>query len=111
MDIYSEDVEYLKKNPAKIKEHWNMWSPLFRTADGKDTYGSSIGCLTQIKLYSRTTGFPEFDAKLNADNNIPMESEDITVDQLESFAEYQRELDKLFPRKEITEYIPTDYHK
>ena len=40
MDIYAEDVEYLKKNPKKIQSHWNMWSPLFRTADGKDTYGN-----------------------------------------------------------------------
>jgi len=111
MDIYDQEVEYLKENPAKIKEHWNIWSPLFRSVDGKNNYNGPFGCLTQIKAGKKISGISEFDDRIKADNNIPDKPEDITVDQLESFAEYQRELDKLFSRVEIKSYIPSNYEK
>ena len=111
MDIYDEEVEYLKENPKKIKDHWNVWSPLFRSADGKKKFGESIGCLTQIKAGTKTSGFSELDDRIKADNNIPDNPDNITVDHLDTFAQYQRKLDELYPRVEIKSYIPSYYEK
>lgn len=111
MDIYDQDIEYLRQNPRKIPMHWNMWSPLFRTADGSDSLFCKTGCLTQIKLGEKSSGNPEFDKKIKSDNNIPTHKMDITVDHLELFAKYQRELDTMFVRSDITEYVPSNYEE
>lgn len=111
MDIYDEEVEYLNENPAKIKDHWNVWSPLFRSANGRHDYDGSIGCLTQIKAGTKSSGVSELDERIKSDKDIPDNPECITVDQLDAFARYQRELDRLYPRVEIKSYIPSDYEE
>lgn len=101
-DKYDEAVEYLTKNPRKILGIWTQTSShssgcLFKLVC-KDIYPQrDIGCLVSIR---RAAGFgkdaetPELKAAILADERIPKQPENITVETLPFFAEWQREIDK-----------------
>lgn len=99
-DKYDEEIEYLKANPDEINDHWSCGKPLFQyvTLDGSGKDGS--GCLTWVKRQSHYKEV-NIDIEVNkqirdeilADDRIPKNENDITIDHLEVFAEWQRKLD------------------
>lgn len=124
MDKYDQAIEFLKANPLRIRNHWlnaiNNNDPNYSLFDrahrigmpddylkevralpehkGKIFTAPDYGCLTQIKscpgMYVGAT--KEITDKILADDRIPSSPDDITVDNLEVFAEYQRMVDEEF---------------
>jgi hypothetical protein len=97
MDIYDEEVEKLTNNPALIKESWNNYHPLFRTVD--DCGFGPYGCLTQIKCGDKSASSQDLTERIRSDVRVPMKPEDIKVEDLEVFAEWQRIIDNELNRK------------
>lgn len=107
MDKYDKAIEYLKENPDAILDAWvkpdlHQAGCLFAYAGPKESV--DIGCLTQIR------GYHEFRAETDAltvaikfDTRIPESVSDVTVDNLEIFAEWQRRLDKELPSRQPSE--------
>jgi hypothetical protein len=124
MDKYDQAIEYLKNNPYRIKTCWlnaihsdDVNTSLFNWAyrEGmSDDYREEVralpehkdkiycspdyGCLTQIKASpgSYLGATKEITDKILADDRIPNNPDDITVDNLHVFAEYQRMVDEAY---------------
>lgn len=98
-DKYDEAIEYLTEHPEEIYETWNSaisnselpGACLFRACsnDSKKCYG----CLIQVRYREYPAQTPELTAAILADKRIPPANE-ITVEDLPVFAEWQRRLDK-----------------
>lgn len=104
-DKYDEAIAYLTEHPDEIHAAWaDGWvkgevdedeprrkdSCLFDLAGPK-----GCGCLTQVKLgkyEAMTTGLT---TAIRADHRIPLRPQDITVDHLEHFADWQRKIDAM----------------
>lgn len=110
MDKYDAAITYLKKYPEEIETAWT--SPdkheagclfQFVTPDGgnKD-YTENCGCLTMIKSWPNMykAYWPELTEKILKDPDIPESDMNITVNNLEVFARWQRYLDKNYRSKE-----------
>lgn len=109
LDRYAKAVKYLKEHPNQIKNAWR--SPqnhpagcLFEICSrdgepGDNINGETVGCLTQVAggLYLAITA--ALTKEIRADSRIPKCPDDITVDELEVFAEWQRNIRKRFAKR------------
>ena len=109
-DKYDRAVVYLTEHPELIQDAWALDMPgdtekekeiardceaLFAYA-GPATVLDHCGCLTQIRSGERArdrAATPELTARIRADERIPLDSADLGVEHLGTFAEWQRELD------------------
>lgn len=115
-DKYDLAITYLTEHPEEILRVWN--SPegyvdeggcLFQyagdtTREALNLSGKSIwvGCLTQIRdsdTWCAQTD--ELTEEIRADERIPKDPKEITVESLPVFAEWQRKLDQYDFRKEV----------
>ena len=127
-DRYDEAIEYLTDNPEQIMDCWDRaWlsehGDLFKYVSPGGRWecrinerldSPSCGCLTQIrdsflnhrkgallKIASDKSGMAideELTKEIQLDQRIPSNPEDITVESLPVFAEWQRKLDKIYNR-------------
>jgi hypothetical protein len=116
MDKYDIAVTYLREHPEEIHDAWNhpqgryegenLGEPLFGYVAPNPGRSLSIlpdgcskmcGCLTQIVSGVREAYTQELTKQIRADKRIP--HSDITVNDLEVFAEWQRKIDKELNRK------------
>lgn len=114
-DIYQREIELLTENPNRIYNHWNYGSPLFREASSKQCQkpdGKSFGCLTQIRTdKDYVAGTNELTNLIRNDTRIPFSPstfmgirDSIKIEDLQTFAEWQRRLDK-----ELNRTAPEDF--
>jgi hypothetical protein len=105
MDKYDFAIQSLKNNPELIKDAWYNPSSMiegclfgFCGPDPNVSFSQecpkAYGCLTQIKGKGEEAFSRELTEQIRLDNRIPSCEEDITVDNLYVFAEWQRRLDK-----------------
>jgi len=108
MDKYDKAVQYLTEHPEAIYDAWDtatastslqqypIASCLFRaiTPDGESYQpgNSCCGCLTQVKYEDYRAFSGKLTQEIRADDRIP-EPEDITLEHLPIFAEWQRRVD------------------
>lgn len=99
MDKYDDAIAYFAEHPNEILDAWK--SPykhaagcLFQKAT-KNGLGHGYGCLTEVRRW------PQMPAQtcaltqaIRADRRIPMDPNDITLDHLKIFAEWQRRIDR-----------------
>ena len=102
MDKYDLQIQKLLEDPKLINKDWTEGVGLFQFASPDGTIGNNgnpenYGCLTTIRgslYYVSTT--PELTAEIRADTRIPKNpSENMTREQMEIFAKWQRRLDKV----------------
>jgi hypothetical protein len=117
MDKYDIAVAYLREHPEEIPDAWNNPSgqvqgenrgePLFGYV-APNPFRSIVdignglikcGCLTQVALGEEEAYTDDLTQKIRSDHRIPTKPEDITVNDLEVFAEWQRKIDKELNRK------------
>lgn len=106
-DRYDRAIAYFTKNPKRIAISWFSSSSrayfepgyLFAYAS-KDPYNAGrntdLGCLTMIR-YDSSIFKAETQAltdEIASDTRLPKDPDDITVENLHVFAEWQRRLDK-----------------
>lgn len=107
-ESYDDAVAYLTAHPEEIYEAWNEATDEVRggclfayaTKKDEDFHCTNIGCLTMIRhdRDARELGSefgPEITQAIRDDERIPDEGDDITVEHLPVFAEWQRRLDDL----------------
>jgi len=93
-DKYDLAIEILKKNPTTmIGEAWT--DPEHHEAGCLFMWANkSTGCLTQIRKYQESSrNYPQIE-EIAKDERIPKDWDEITVETLPVFAEWQRRLDK-----------------
>ncbi len=120
-DKYDRAIEFLTEHPEKIKDAWGhdlLDVPAELESDCHDLFGyvengrgtievwekhvrpdgegptPFAGCLTQVKARTHIGQTPELTAAIVADHRIPDDPDNITVDDLPVFAEWQRRIDK-----------------
>jgi hypothetical protein len=112
-DKYDEAIEYLRAHPDEICEAWgdpdtHPGGRLFDWCGESDFKGGQIGwcgCLTQIRASTVAdpgsfnaqciAPTPSLTADIRGDTRIPTDPQDITVEHLQVFADWQRKLDAL----------------
>ena len=98
-DVYDEAVAHLTEHPDEIYESWGDYSGLggllFMDAarDDYDRNDMLCGCLTQIRCGIFRAQTNELTEAIRADERIPSNGGDITVEHLPLFAEWQRRID------------------
>lgn len=111
-DKYDEAIAYLTKHPDAIQDAWQAGDVheeagcLFvAVAPEHQLYGHSVpftsggdcGCLTTIRCGDSRFALAwtkELTEAIRADERIPKDPDDITVEHLPIFAEWQRRIDK-----------------
>ena len=98
-DKYDKAIEYLTDHPSEIERAWNNprnheMGCLFTYAQHPVFDRFMCGCLTQIREGGMGAQTKELTKAIRADRGIPFRAEDITVETLPVFAEWQRRLDK-----------------
>lgn len=101
-DKYDEAISYLTENPDQIQNSWNAPHSYFAGClfmyVSKDTSSyDDIGCLTTIRRndgFGRVACTRELTEAIRADERIPKKVNDIKVEHLSVFAEWQRRIDK-----------------
>lgn len=107
-DAYDDAVEYLTANPADIKSAWLVPPPwtsaeiaqahcLFGhvTPDRQCMFdGRECGCITQIRGIEMSACRGDLTIAIREDSRLPDFSNDIKVEHLPIFAEWQRRLDR-----------------
>lgn len=107
-DKYDAAIAYLRERPEEIVDAWFYFPAdqhpahcLFAycspsgTNDDDTPDGYPCGCLTQVRAsWSIKAWTPELTEAIRRDVRIPTREFDITVADLEVFAEWQRRLDK-----------------
>lgn len=107
-DEYDDHMDELRANNSIIQD-WDEVKPLFRVLGPERNSPSRVkgvrefcspwlyGCPTQIK--SQPARFcaitPELTKKILEDRRIPCSKEQITLESLPAFAEYQRAVDEI----------------
>lgn len=102
---YESQIAHLTENPNDIKPHWSSGLGLFKLmGTGLD---ETRGCPTIIRnnenkslghqQYAFVNGVPnhEFTEQLSKDTRIPKSIDDVTVEHLPIFAEWQEKYDEL----------------
>lgn len=103
-DKYDEQIERLTANPRAIRSEWFAGRGLFRFA-GVEEEGEpaedGIGCLTMIREEPDRYRAADDDLtrRILGDARLPDDPSKITPDHLPIFAEYQREMDRMWGRK------------
>lgn len=111
-DGYDKQIEFLRENPLWIETDWQEAEGLFAFASqdgnalpvswardkGITGSGAHCGCLTMIRN-GRAAATEDLTMRIRADERIPDDPADITVEHLEVFAEWQRILDKELGRE------------
>jgi hypothetical protein len=103
MDIYDREIARLTASPEAIGRSWNNYEPLFGCVSPSRNGGAA--CLTQIRGDSYTWVPDEalaLRAEIALDERLPANENDITVEHLPIFAEWQRRIDK-----ELGRAVPT----
>lgn len=109
---YEDAVKYLTENSDRIEEAWDdplhkRGGSLFVFASKTGTFKGEddkiIGCLTSIRSAEiHVSGCsPEVTKAIRTDSRLPHFYNDITVESLVVFAEWQRRLDHEFQDKEV----------
>ena len=91
-DEYDDAIAYLTEHPEGIKSAWlcgdtHQAGCLFRFVDTENP-----GCLTMIRGNPKKYNGGKWHDEIAADIRIPVRSEDITVENLPVFAEWQRKM-------------------
>jgi hypothetical protein len=103
VDKYDEAIEYLTKHPNDIYASWGSVDVerggvlfMFAARDSENGLDNDTpcGCLTQIRAGYLDAETSELTERIRADERIPKEAEEIKVEHLPVFAEWQRTLDK-----------------
>ena len=104
MDKYDKAIEFFTKYPNMICEKWSdpssMHGCLFQFATPTGNMNGSSGCLTLIRKYDIlfVPDRPDLTEEIRKDVRIPLFSDEIRVETLSVFAEWQRRLDKELKR-------------
>jgi hypothetical protein len=105
-DKYDLAIEYLKEKPNEIKEAWDYPKThpagcLFQyvSKNGERCCHTSrkplCGCLTQIRKTPDEYEAPyPLKTAIANDERLPKDINDVTIDDLEVFADWQRRLDE-----------------
>lgn len=101
-DKYDIEIERLSKFPGLISGHWLRGEPLFQICSTEEMKRNhNTGCLTMIRrneaffvLNKDGTKNYELTSAIRSDNRIPEDPNDITIESLSIFAEWQRRLDE-----------------
>jgi hypothetical protein len=112
VDKYDEAIAYLTAHPDRMSNAWV--SPTVPPAGCLFAYltptglravrddGMTCGCPTMVKARpNRVAWTEELTAKVKADNRIPSNKDDLTLDTLVALAAYQREADRTFRRPAV----------
>ncbi len=101
MDKYDEGIEFLQEHPTLIAWSWTRFDPLFQTCSSEGYKGGVhredgkiCGCLPQIREGGYVAELPSLTREIRADKRLPTKVEDITLEHLPVFAEWQRRLDR-----------------
>lgn len=104
---YDEQVEYLNRNPNMILSDWINAKGIFKFIgqEGNDSTGTG-GCVTTVRNTSdvvRIRGIEqeEFTQTIRNDTRIPEKGEDIGIEDLLIFKEYQEMGDSIRRRMEL----------
>lgn len=102
-DKYQKAVRYLTERPKEILFSWlePTQHPAgclfqFATTDGMSRMDgeNQCGCLTEIRCGLRPAATTKLTMAIRRDKRIPHSGEDITVEHLPIFAEWQARLDR-----------------
>ena len=99
MDKFDEAVAYLTEHPYEIQLAWDRPSNhtggcLFRFCSPNQQ--DRCGCLTQVRRLDWGAFTFELTTAIRQDERIPSDVNDIKVEHLPVFAEWQRRLDQYF---------------
>lgn len=99
---YDEQIAYLTKNPARIENYWCAGIGLFKIINTTPKFIGNAGCLTTIRAYpgvnkAYVNGIvdEQLTQEIADDDRIPKRSEDIKIEHLTIFKEWQERIDKL----------------
>ena len=102
MNIYDEQIEYLKNHPEDIAVHWAIGKGLFKILEPRESRSMKSGCLTNIRLEQFLFALnldesvnKEFTLQIRNDERIPAFSKNVTVEHLPVFKEWQEKYDEL----------------
>lgn len=121
MNKYDEAIEYLTRHPYEIEEAWrqpfnhlagDLFLPIGPEMELMDYFYDpeyeTCGCLTQVKSGVRYDDDPDSTAKayqneeltqeIRSDPRVPSRVEDITLESLPIFKEYQEKADIIYKR-------------
>lgn len=97
-DQYDQHIAYLNKNPEDIYQEWSSGRGLFKMVGE----GTARGCLTMIRCgifphfaYIKNKRNIEITNQIKNDSRIPSRIEDVKLEHLPVFAEWQRKIDEL----------------
>lgn len=99
-DRYDVAVEYLTKHPEDIQACWTWpWSDhpggcLFLLCSKDQNRANGCGCLTQVRAGTLDAERYHHTLAIRADERLPANPNDIRVEDLPVFAEWQRKLDR-----------------
>lgn len=113
-DKYERAIEYLTEHPEEIYMSWGSAPVRGSKAEVRGVLnqrclfaatGPDCGCLTQVRTtdvdFAMRAPTLELTEAIRADRRIPSGEEDITVDDLPVFAEWQRKIDAMYERGEL----------
>jgi hypothetical protein len=98
-DKYHAAIVFLIAHPDVIHHAWesvgmDIGGCLFGFVNEDPTYRGEYGCLTEIRCGRHVAPTAALTNAIRRDTRIPENGDDITVEHLEVFAEWQRRLDK-----------------
>jgi len=99
LDRYDQAISYFSQHPHEIMAAWksphkHVAGCLFQKAT-KSGFGHCRGCLTEVRRWvGMPAETPELTKAIRADHRIPTNPDDISVDKLDVFAEWQRRIDR-----------------
>lgn len=103
-DKYEDAIAYLTEHPNEIEDawgnpSWHVAGCLFVQCGSFSAGGTRCGCLTQVRRGMYPAANTKLTNEIRADERIPLDGHEITVEHLPVFAEWQRRLDREFNRK------------
>lgn len=103
-DKYDDAIAHFTAHPEQIRDAWeHPWvhpaGCLFLHCGDvldDDKQGGRCGCLTQIRACDTYVGpTPKMTKEIRKDERIPLHPDEIQVEHLAAFAEWQRKIDPL----------------
>lgn len=104
---YDRQIAKLTENPQQIQIDWSIGEGLFKFVEPQDKmFYEHSGCLTMIrdrpqlsKAYTNSGVDEKLTLEIASDERIPKYNNDITVESLPVFKEWQEKIDKLLEQK------------